>query len=385
MRLPILLAASACLASSPPRQPPSLSEANNRLAWDLHRAAAPSGNAFTSPLSVGMAMGMLTQGARGETRAELRRALRHHLPDERQHAAMGELARGLADRAKADGQELAVANALFQVGRELAPAYRAAIARDYATETFHGDLAAINRWVDERTRGMIPRLVDELPPETAAVILNAVYFKGSWARGFSPEATRPGDFRLAPGRVRAVPMMRQEGRFLLAEVGGFRRLTLPYRGGELAMDLLLPAGGRTLAEAEGGLEPQPFAALLAAPGREVQADVMLPRFRLATEYRLKAPFARLGLTKPFDRRGADLSGMGFAPGELWVDDVIHKAVVEVDEVGTKAAAVTGVVMRATAFRPDDQPVAFHCDQPFLFAIRSGQTILFLGRVVDPGK
>lgn len=385
MRLTILLAASACLASSPPRQPPSLPEANNRLAWDLHRAAAPEGNAFTSPLSVGMAMGMLTQGARGDTQAELRRVLRHPLPDDRQHAAMGELARGLADRAKADGQELAVANALFQVGRELAPAYREAIARDYAAETFQGDLDAINRWVGERTRGMIPKLVDQLPAETAAVLLNAVYFKGVWAKGFAPEATRTGDFRLASGGSRPVPLMRQEGKFRLAEAGNLRRLTLPYQGGELAMDLLLPVAGKTLAEAEAGLDPEAFAALVAAPGREVRADVVLPRLRLATEYRLKAPFARLGLTKPFDRRGADLSGMGFAPGELWVDEVIHKAVVEVDEVGTKAAAVTGVVMRATAFRPDDDPVAFHCDQPFLLVIRSGPVVLFLGRVEDPGR
>ncbi|MFN5805338.1 MAG: serpin family protein, partial [Opitutia bacterium] len=102
-------------------------------------------------------------------------------------------------------------------------------------------------------------------------------------------------------------------------------------------------------------------------------------------YRLKAPFARMGMSEAFSRSTADLSGMGGRKGDLWIDDVIHKAVVEVDEVGTKAAAVTGAVIRATAFRPDDEPVVFHCDQPFLVAITSGRTVLFLGRVADPGN
>ena len=232
---------------------------------------------------------------------------------------------------------------------------------------------------------MIPKLVDQLPSETAAVLLNAVYFKGTWAKGFPAEATHPGDFRLASGRTRSVPLMRQQGRFPYAQVGDFRRLTLAYQGGGLAMDLLLPAEGKTLSQAESALTPESFAALAVAPAREVQAEVVLPRFRLATEYRLKGAFASMGLASPFSPRSADFSGMGGGKGELWIDEVIHKAVVEVDEAGTKAAAVTGVVMRATAFRPDDAPVSFRCDQPFLLVIRSGQTILFLGRVADPGS
>lgn len=382
--LPALLA-SACLASSPPRQPPSLSEANNRLTWDLHRAAAPQGNAFTSPLSVGMAMGMLTQGARGETEADLRRVLRLPLPGDRQHAAMGELVRALAKRAKDDGQELAIANALALVGKDLDAGYRESVARDYAAEIFRGDVEVINRWVNDRTRGMIPKLVDQLPNQTAAVILNAIYFKGAWAKAFSPEATSAQDFRLASGGVRKVSLMRQESRLPYAEVGDFRRLTLAYQGGNLAMDLFLPVDGKTLAQAEAGLTADAFATLVVADAREVQASVVLPRFRLATEHLLKGAFAKLGLTSPFSPLSADFTGMGGAKGDLWVDEVIHKAVVEVDETGTKAAAVTGIIMRTTAFRPDDEPVAFHCDQPFLFVIRSGTTVLFLGRVSDPGK
>lgn len=384
--LPVLLA-SAVLADVPPLdEPRALSEANNRLAWDLHRAAAGAdGNAFTSPLSIGTALGMATQGARGRTLADLRRVLRQPLPEERQHAATGALAASLVRGARADGQELAIANALALVGKDLDPAYREAVARDYAAEIFRGDVDAINRWVGDRTRGMIPRLVDQLPAETAAVILNAIYFKGTWAKAFAPEMTSTRDFRLVSGDVRKVPLMRQEARLPYAEVGEFRRLTLAYQGGNLAMDLLLPAPGKTLAQAEAGLTAESFAALAAAPAREVQADVVLPRFRLATDYQLKAAFAKLGLASPFSRTSADFTGMGGAKGDLWIDEVIHKAVVEVDEVGTKAAAVTGIVMRTTAFRPDDEPVAFHCDQPFLFVIRSGPTVLFLGRVSDPGK
>lgn len=384
--LPVLLA-SALLAAAPPMEEPrALSDANTRLAWELHRAAAGAdGNAFTSPLGIGTAMGMASQGARGQTLADLRRVLRQPLPEDRQHAATGELARALAKRATADGQELAIANALALVGKDLDAGYREAVARDYAAEIFRGDVEVVNRWVSDRTRGMIPKLVDQLPGRTAAVILNAIYFKGTWAKGFSAESTRAGDFRLASGEVRKLPLMHQEARLPYAEVGGFRRLTIAYQGGDLAMDLFLPAGGKTLAQAEARLTADAFATLVAAPAREVQASVVLPRFRLATEYLLKGAFAKLGLTSPFSPLSADFTGMGGAKGDLWVDEVIHKAVVEVDETGTKAAAVTGIVMRTTAFRPDDMPVAFHCDQPFLLVIRSGPTILFLGRVSDPGK
>lgn len=384
--LPVLLASALLVGAPPVDEPRVLSNANTRLAWDLHRAAAGTeGNAFTSPLSIGTAMGMASQGARGQTLVDLRRVLRQPLPEERQHAASGELARSLAERAKADGQELAIANALALVGKDLDTAYREAVARDYASEIFRGDIDVINRWVGDRTRGMIPKLVDRLPAETAAVILNAIYFKGTWAKAFSPDTTANGDFRMASGNVRSVPLMRQEARFPYAEVGHFRRLTLAYQGGNLAMDLLLPVEGKTLSQVEAGLNAESFAALLSAPVRDVQASVVLPRFRLATEYQLKGAFAKLGLTSPFSPLSADFSGMGGAKGDLWIDEVIHKAVVEVDEVGTKAAAVTGVIMRATAFRPDDLPIAFHCDQPFLFVIRSGPTILFLGRVSDPSK
>lgn len=389
MRLALLpaLLASAVLAGAPPvDEPRALSEANARLAWDLHRAAAGAdGNAFTSPLGIGVAMGMASQGARGQTLADLRRVLRQSLPEDRQHAATGELARSLVRHAEGAGQELAIANALALVGRDLDAGYRDAVARDYAAEIFPGDVHVVNRWVKDRTRGMIPKLVDQLPPETVAVILNAIYFKGAWARAFSPEATSTREFRLASGGIRKVPLMRQEGRLPYAEVGGFRRLTLAYQGGNLAMDLLLPAEGKTLGQAEAGLTADAFAELVAAPAREVQASVVLPRFRLATEYLLKGAFARLGLTSPFSRTSADFTGMGGAKGDVWVDEVIHKAVVEVDEAGTKAAAVTGLVMRTTAFVPEDGPVVFHCDQPFLFVIRSGPTVLFLGRVSDPGK
>ncbi len=389
MRLPLLLAglAQASLLAAPPLdEPKALDEANNLLAWELHRAVSGrEGNGFLSPLSIGSAMGMVAQGAKGATLDEIRRVLRQPLPPERQHAAFGEHARSLVRRSHVDGQELAVANAVFQVGFELAPAYRSDIARDYGAEIFTGDLGAINRWVDGRTRGMIPKLVDQLPAETAAVVLNAVYFKGTWASSFAKEATQPGDFLLSSCERRRVPMMRKTGRLAHLARGDFRRLTLPYGGGDLAMHLLLPAEGRKLAEAETALDAAGFAALISDPGKPTQVDVALPRFRLATEYRLKAPFARMGMSEPFSRSTADLSGMGGRKGDLWIDDVIHKAVVEVDEVGTKAAAVTGVVIRATAFRPDDEPVVFHCDQPFLFAITSGRTVLFLGRVADPGN
>lgn len=358
------------------------SKEDARLAWTLHRAiGGASGDSFLSPHSIASCLGMVSQGARGDTLEAFRATLRHRLPPGEHHAAFGEASRALMAAAAKDGQRLVVANALCRVGGPLSADYVAAIRRDYAAEIFGGDLAAINGWVHRRTDGMIPRLMDGLPPNTVFVALNAVYFKGSWRDAFPAAATRPGPFHLAGGSTREVPLMNRKGTYGSAKDDHFWRLRLPYGKGAVFMEVILPATGTTLADAERELSADEFAELLARPLRFHETVVTLPRFRLESSHQLKSVLQANGLAAAFDPSRADLSGTGWAKGDLWLSEVVHKAVVQVDEKGTEAAAVTGAVA-ATRSMPEP-PLVFRADRPFLVVIRSADTVLFIGRVEDP--
>jgi serpin B len=175
----------------------------------------------------------------------------------------------------------------------------------------------------------------------------------------------------------------------------FQAVDLQYEGGDLSMLVLLPSRKHGLADLEGRLSASILRECVARMERRA-VDVFLPRFTIATEsIDLRVPLTALGMALPFDRARADFSGInGFlSPHDdaLWVAAVFHKAFAEVNEEGTEAAAATAITMRATAApggRAGRSPVPiFRADHPFLFAIRDGrsESLLFLGRVVDPSR
>ena len=369
--------------------PPMLSAADPskedaRLTWTLHRAfAGKAGNSFLSPHSLASCLGMVSQGARGETLAEFRAVLRHRLPPETQHADFGAASRALMSSAEKDGQRLVIANALCRVSGSLSDAYQSAIVRDYSARVFDGDLGAVNAWVNERTAGMIPSILDELPANTVFVALNAVYFKGKWETPFPSGRTRTETFRLSDGSEKRVPLMCRTDELGSAKDDHFWRLRLPYGTGKVVMEVLLPAEGTALADAEREMSADEFADLLAQPLTWGRTEVHLPRFRLSAQYDAKPALQGLGLRQAFDGNQADFSGIGGAKGDLWLAKVVHKAVVQVDETGTEAAAASAVAGVTRAM--PERPVVFRADRPFLFVIRSDQAVLFIGRVENPGN
>jgi len=391
------------LPSRSPAPPPgtkSVVDDDNDFAVLLYGLLrAQSSNLCFSPFSIRTALMMALAGARGETAAQMRDALHVSSSDDSVHATLAGIIAHL--HAPTGGAyEMAVANSLW--GQDVAP-LRAEFL-DHVGRYYGGGLnrvdfrrhaararSEINQWVEERTRRRIRELIPAgaLNAETRLVLVNAVYFNGTWLCQFPRRDTRKETFHLDGGRTMAVPLMYQQAHVRYMDADGFQAVDLLYQGGTLSMLVLLPARDEGLP----GLESRLSARLLHDCVTRMQlreVRLSLPRFRVTWgTVDLRDPLTTLGMSLPFDRVRADFSGInGHRPPDveaLFISGVYHKAFVDVNEEGTEAAAATAGMM--VLGRALHEPPAFRADHPFLYAIRDVKSgaILFLGRVADPTR
>ena len=290
--------------------------------------------------------------------------------------------------------KLITANALMLAKRaDLISAEFTALVRDkYGAAVHQGaGLDEVNAWVRQKTEGKIDRILDKLDPDAAAVLLNAVYLKAAWASTFAKSATRDDDFKLSARQTVRVPMMRQEASFSVVERTGYRAIRLDYVERALGMVIVLPNEVEGLAAVAQRLDAPSSPAhgqverRLAQPGR-AGAAALQDRFR----GRFVMPFQKAGMTLAFSD-AADFSGMtggklGQAAG-VKIGDIQHRAMIDVSEQGTEAAAATAVVMVPARSAPSERPspIPFVVDRPFLFYIvdDASGAILFQGRIADP--
>jgi serpin B len=359
----------------------------NRTGQRLFRELAKTpGNVVLSPYSIGTAMAMALAGARGETQAEMAKALGIELPRGEVDAANAAVLSSL-DRASTDTFQLRSADGLMlaRQGGAVSDAYVAMLRRDYAASVFAGtDAATVNAWVKKKTAGKIGSIVNHLDPTTAMVLVNAIYFKASWQKAFAIDATRAEPFHSRDGEAK-VPTMHMESFFHLATLPGYRAIELPYSGGRVRMIVTLPDGdAEDVLQALGGDELRQLLAELHGPLHRV--DLSLPRFKSSFEASLMEPFEQMGMRRAFDLHAADFSGVtGRPPSEipLAISQIKHRAVIDVAEQGTEAAAATGIGTFTASVQP--QLETFRVDRPFVFAIIDGETsaVLFEGRIDDP--
>lgn len=320
----------------------------------------------------------------------------HYDPNQDQlAAAFGELQDQLNHVRDKAALELEIANGLWaQKKQPFLPAFLNVAQQDYEANLNQADFRTsadatrmqINDWVDHKTKGKITDLLQRgvLDPTTRLVLVNAIYFKGRWAREFDKHLTIQAPFTVTPTQRPEVPLMNLTADFQYAEIEGLQLLELPYVGGDLDLVVLLPrevAGLQGLEE----LLNEKTLGLWLAQARNQKVAVFLPRFKLTAQFSLAQQLAEMGMADAFSKR-ADFSGID-GRHDLFISAVVHKAFVEVNEEGTEAAAATGVVMRkALVMRPQPTPV-FRADHPFLFLIRDNRSgsILFLGRMVDPTR
>lgn len=345
-------------------------------------------NLFISPASVGLALALVYNGARGDTRTAMAAALElgdaDHDDLNRANAALAH------ELATIDPNvQLAIANALwvsaeFKLDREFVGAaehgYAAAIrALDFAHDPV---VSIVNDWVAEHTRGKITKIIDQLDRDTLLLVVNAIYFKGSWTEPFNRKLTQDGQFTRADGRQIQLPLMSQRGRFRYYEDRSFQAVSLPYGGGRVSMYVFLPRPDAGLEAFCRALTPKNWQAWM---GRFAQTEgrLVLPRFRVEYEAKLNRALKALGMGIAFERQ-ADFGAIASGGARLKIDEVRHKTFVEVNEEGTEAAGVTSIGMIRASFMPQ-KSFSMIVDRPFFCAIRDDRTgtILFMGAIVAP--
>ena len=219
---------------------------------------------------------------------------------------------------------------------------------------------------------------------TRLVLTNAIYFKASWQTPFEPSATRDADFHLLSGDTVTAPMMHSQGAESLqyAEGDDWQAVELPYTGNQVSMLLILPAES-AFESFEAAFDDQKLSAIVDALATE-NVSVALPRFEFSSDVPLKDTLIELGMPTAFEGGAADFSGID-GTRNLYIQDVLHKAFVAVDEEGTEAAAATAVIVGETS--APAEPKTFEANRPFLFLIRDDVTgtVLFLGRVLNPNE
>lgn len=332
-------------------------EAVNQFAYDLYRHFQGSqGNLFLSPLSISMALAMTYAGARGETAAQMADVLRLG-SGEGIHESFRSLMNSLT--AGQRPYDLAIANALWpQIDFPFYDEFLQKIADMYGGASqpldYIGDREAakdtINAWVAAQTRDKIKDLIRELEENTRMVLTNAIYFKGKWEAEFDPADTHSGPFHRAPDDVVEVQMMWQLSRFRYSVQDGFRVLEMPYEGKELSMVILLPDGEHTVDDLGTATLSKVSQWLDESPGTH-EVSVRMPKFKTTVSSGLNDVLKGMGMPLAFDDKRADFSGMADLPPDvrLYIDQVGHKAFVEVNEEGTEAAAATVVAMGVTCF------------------------------------
>lgn len=363
--------------------------AQQSMAWatDLYRELVSDhqGNVFFSPCSIYSVLGMATAGARGETASQIAGLMHWPFEHAALHPAFRAFHRRLTAAARDHGHTLNIANGLCLTRGDVDSAFKTLLRDKYQADIFTGDAAEINAWVARQTEGRIESIIDRLSPESVCVLLNAIYFKGTWSEAFDPDHTHDAPFYPSPDRQVTTPMMTREGRYRLLQDEDVQALAIPYGGDQLSLIVVLPGEDREWRHLEdrwtASVARDVTARLREQPVREVR--VFLPRFTFETDDGLIAALRRLGMRDAFLEGVADFSATGWPPGELWISQIKHKAFVEVNEEGTEAAAATAVEMRTTAIQPP--PPVFRADRPFLFLIQDHQTggILFMGRLHDP--
>ncbi len=386
----------------------------------LYRELPSGGNCFFSPLSVATALAALLPGARGETGRGLASVLGvdpgETAPASRVSELLEDLGRrtttgqewdpatGTPRRVERDALRLTLATGLFVEERfPLQPDYCALLEESFGADFFSVSFAEavaaaarINGWIAAKTGGRIPSLVspESLAPDSRLVLTNAIHFKAAWADPFKENRTRPAPFHgltepaaggsAGGGGVIEVQMMRNLDTYThwSDEGDGLAALRLPYEAG-LHMLILLPAEGR-FHEAEARLDLELLDRITEEAAPRL-VDLRVPRFELRSRFHLSDALRRLGAGPAFEPEAADFGGITPHRDGLVLSEVLHEAWVSVDERGTEAAASTAAMVLAGQARFPPEPIPFHVDRPFLFAIQDDRTksLLFLGRVTNP--
>jgi serine protease inhibitor len=382
----------------------SVVDGNTVFALDLYQKLKDQpGNLFFSPYSISTALAMTYAGARGRTEGEMSKTLQFTHSQETLHAAFGALGVRMNRIQIGNRITLTTANSIWcQRDYRFTDAFLNTVRSSYGADARQVDFkhaasaatGEINKWVEQKTNGKIKDVAepDQFTDYTRLVLCNAIYFKGKWLNQFKAEDTKPAPFSVTTNQTVTVSMMYQHSEFKMtqSEDDSVELLELPYSGNDLSMIILMPnttfglneVQQASLSDLEQKLTAGNLHAWLTKLDRAGarKTFVGMPRFTTTRSFELANPLKSLGMPSAFSE-AANFSGMD-GTTNLFIAGVFHKALIEVNEEGTEAAAATGVHVATRSMSG-----RFIADHPFFFLIRENGsgTLLFLGRIVEPTK
>ena len=373
---------------------PHLAENNSpstRFAFKLYREIlrdAGTANIFFSPASIMLCLYLLRDGATGETQAAIDRVLEiAGFEADALQSTVAALKSVL--QAKGPALELEIANSVW-CNQACTPRseYVAKVKNDHDAEVIVLDFGnpeavdQINGWGSAKTRGRIKSIVESVDPRAVLLAINAVYFKDLWAEQFEPGRTREELFHTSDGRTVKTPLMSQNGSYAYHEESGFQAVRLGYENSRLAMYVFLPAKTSSLQKFQESLSSAAWDQWM-KQWEPAEGQIDVPRFKLAYSAKLKVALDRLGMGTVFAPGQARFDAISAPPPAIWVDEVLHRAFIEVNEKGTEAAAITGEIFCLSLEPP--RLFKMIVDRPFFFAIRDDHTgtIWFMGSVEEP--
>lgn len=347
--------------------------------------AEPAENILMSPVSASMALAMLNNGAKGETREAIDQTLMFDgFSEEEINTYYQKIVQVLPNLDS--NTTLDIANSIwYRQGFQAKPAFIDMNKTFYQAEVSALDFSSpaapttINDWVSDNTQGKIPKIIDDISSDMVMYLINAIYFKGSWQEKFDSQRTAKMPFSRPDGTTVEADFMNVKKKFNIVQNGQVQGIELPYGNGQFSMFVFMPKGSGTIKDFVKKFDDADFVADMYSGFSKRETNLFLPKFKFDYQNTLNDELERLGMGIIFTDR-ADLSGI--ADESLLVSEVKQKAFIEVNEEGTEAAAVAGVGVSVTSM-PIVQSLKF--DEPFVFVIRENNCglILFTGAVNDP--
>lgn len=372
----------------------TLASINTDFAFSLYKKLAlknPDKNVVFSPLSISAALAVVSLGAKGNSMEEILEGLKFNLtetPETEIHRGFGHLLQRLSQ--PRDEIQISTGNALFiekrlQVLAEFQEKARALYQAEAFTTDFQQSREAkklINDYVSKQTQGKIQGLITDLAKKTSMVLVNYIYFKGKWKMPFDPRDTFKSEFYSGKRRPVKVPMMKLEDvtiPYVQDEELNCTVVELKYTGNASAL-FILPDQGK-MQQVEASLKPETLRRWKDSLRPSMIDELYLPKFSISADYNLEDVLPELGIKEVFSTQ-ADLSGIT-GDKDLMVSQVVHKAVLDVAETGTEAAAATGVKFVPMSAKLDPLIIAF--DRPFLMIISDTETEIapFLAKIFNP--
>lgn len=353
----------------------------------LFKASEESGkNTLISPLSVLCALAMTANGAEEETLAQMEEVL-GMTTDELNlylYSYMKNLPQG-------DKYKLSLANSIwftederFTVNQDFLQTNADYYGADIYKAPFDKQtLKDINNWVKQNTDGMIPEILDQIPPEAIMYLVNALAFEAEWSEIYEKHQVKDGEFTKEDGTKQDVKFMYgSEGTYFEDEKAtGFMKR---YKGGKYAFVAMLPNEGVSVSEYIASLDGESLNALLANP-QYATVRTSIPKFETEYKVEMSEILQDMGMTEALDMYNADFEGLGTSTGgNIYISRVLHKTFISVGEKGTKAGAVTIVDMKDGAAAEPTEPKEVYLDRPFVYMLVDCENNIpfFIGTMMD---